>query len=35
MSFKDVKRKAMAASSEVMTLASVDDDMAVYAGDDY
>ena len=34
MSFKDVKRKAMAASSEVMTLASVDD-MAVYAGDDY
>lgn len=35
MSFKDAKRKAMAASSEVMTLASVDDDMAVYAGDDY
>lgn len=35
MSFKDVKRKAMAASSEVMTLASVDDDMDVYAGDDY
>lgn len=35
MSFKDVKRKAMAASSEVMTLASVDDDMAVYTGDDY
>lgn len=35
MSFKDVKRKAMAVSSEVMTLASVDDDMAVYAGDDY
>lgn len=34
MSFKDVKRKAMAASSEVMTIASVDD-MAVYAGDDY
>lgn len=34
MSFKDVKRKAMAASSEVMALASVDD-MAVYAGDDY
>ena len=35
MSFKDVKRKAMAASSEVMTLASVDDGVAVYTGDDY
>ena len=35
MSFKDAKRKAMAATSEVMTLASVDDDVAVYDGDDY
>ena len=35
MSFKDSKRKAMAATSEVMTLASVDDGVAVYDGDDY
>ena len=35
MSFKDAKRKVMATSSEVMTLASVDNGVAVYIGDDY
>lgn len=35
MSFKDAKRKAMATSFEAMTLASDDNGVAVYAGDDY
>lgn len=36
MSFKDSKKKILSTmNSEVMTLASVDDDMDVYAGDDY